>query len=150
MKEENKIDIDKICHLIKENNINLRLSLNMNDTYNEVLIESIFKRAKELGADQVTFRKLYTSGKDTPQDKWIKKHQVRESFWEYAKIYIKCVGNCLGKLPYGAWKYSVSGVSTVIDEDCMSKEAKEDLKYLVLRPNCKLYSRWDDKGSLIF
>lgn len=41
-------------------------------------------------------------------------------------------------------------MSTVLDEDCMSEEAKESVKYLILRPNCKLYSKWDDKGSLVF
>ena len=33
----------------------------------------------------------------------------------------------------------------------MSKRINKDaVKYLILRPNCKLYSKWDDKGSLIF
>jgi len=47
-------------------------------------------------------------------------------------------------------KYSVDGMSTVLDEDCMNTEAKEELKYVILRPNCKLYSKWDDTASLIF
>ena len=42
-------------------------------------------------------------------------------------------------------------MSTVVDEDCMAKsEEKKALKYLILRPNCKLYTQWDDKGSLLF
>lgn len=32
----------------------------------------------------------------------------------------------------------------------MSTIPKEELKYVILRPDCKLYSKWDDKGSLIF
>ena len=47
--------------------------------------------------------------------------------------------------------YSVMGMSTVVDEDCMAKnEEKQSWKYLILRPNCKLYTQWDDKGSLLF
>ncbi len=48
--------------------------------------------------------------------------------------------------------YSVEGMSTVIDSDCMnSKESNNDtLKYIILREDGKLYCRWDDIGSLIF
>jgi len=24
------------------------------------------------------------------------------------------------------------------------------LRYLILRPDCRLYTKWDDKGSLLF
>ena len=41
-------------------------------------------------------------------------------------------------------------MSVVIDNDCISKENNESLKYVILRENGKLYCRWDDKGSLIF
>ena len=41
-------------------------------------------------------------------------------------------------------------MSTVIDDDCMSKDNNEALKYIVLRENGKLYCRWGDEGSLIF
>lgn len=55
-------------------------------------------------------------------------------------------------IPHGAIKYSVDGMCIVIDVDCMDKAEKteEDYKYLILRPNCKLYSQWDDPSSLIF
>lgn len=39
----------------------------------------------------------------------------------------------------------------VIDEDCMAQEEnKNAVKYLILRPNGHLYSKWDSKASLIF
>lgn len=50
----------------------------------------------------------------------------------------------------------------LIDDDCMAKNGErrvfgeppmsrdESYKYLILRPDCKLYSQWDDKASLIF
>ena len=44
------------------------------------------------------------------------------------------------------------GISTVLDDDCMSKNNTNDgvIRYLILREDGKLYSQWDDKGSLIF
>ena len=47
-------------------------------------------------------------------------------------------------------KSCIYDMSTVIDDDCMSQVPKDEYKYLILRPNCKLYSRWDDPASLIF
>jgi hypothetical protein len=32
----------------------------------------------------------------------------------------------------------------------MAKGANADIKYLIIRPNGKLYSSWDDPASLIF
>ena len=51
---------------------------------------------------------------------------------------------------YGFIQYSVKGISTVIDDNCMSKDNIDEIKYAILRPNGHLYSRWDDTGSLIF
>jgi len=161
--KKQKVDIDKVCKEIKRMNMNLRLSLNMTDVYNgstkEIYTEilpRIFKRAKELGADQITFRKLYMSPtEDTEQDKWIKEHAVDPQIFSFLSDYIVGVhGRFLGVLPFGAKKYSVDGISTVIDDNCMDnanmRVDPDAYKYLILRPNCKLYSHWDDKGSLIF
>jgi hypothetical protein len=59
-------------------------------------------------------------------------------------------GTFLYKLPFGASVYSIDGMSVVTDDDCMSKENNENLKYVILRENGKLYSQWDNEGSLIF
>lgn len=52
---------------------------------------------------------------------------------------------------------SLHGLSVVLDDDCMGKRdctadgnTEENYKYLILRPDCKLYSAWDDPASLIF
>ena len=148
--EKVKVDIEHLCSEIKRYDFNLRLSLNMTDEYNSMDIADIFKQVKKLGADQVTFRKLYTSGNDTPQDLWIKEHAVEESFWPRLNEYVLRNGRKLERLPFGAIRYSISEISAVVDDDCMSTETKEDIKYLVLRQNCKLYTKWDDKGSLLF
>lgn len=146
-----KVNIEELCKEIKRYDFNLRLSLNMTDEYNGAWPGDIFERAKELGADQVTFRKLYLSGTDTPQDLWIKEHAVEEKFWRLLTSCVQDAGRKLERLPFGAMRYSVDQMSTVIDDDCMSTEGgKDEIKYLVLRPNCKLYTQWDDKGSLLF
>ena len=64
--------------------------------------------------------------------------------------YVKTNGRKLDVLEFGQIRYDVNGISVVIDDDCMSTVPKEELKYLVLRPNCKLYSKWDSKASLLF
>lgn len=145
-----KVNIERLCSEIKRYDFNLRLSLNMTDEYDPSDASKIFTRAKELGADQVTFRKLYKSDEDTPQDKWIDEHAVSEQFWTLTNQYVQAKGRKLEKLPFGAWKYSINEMSVVVDDDCMSTDVKEEMKYLILRPNCKLYSKWDDKGSLVF
>lgn len=144
-----KINIDEICSEIKRYDFNLRLSLNMNKVYNNKLIEEIFVRAKELKVNQITFRKLYISGDHSlKQNLWIKNNEY--SKFEELMEFIKTYGRPLEVLPFGATRYSVFGMSVVIDNDCMSTEMKNSLKYLVLRPNCKLYTKWDDEGSLLF
>ena len=69
--------------------------------------------------------------------------------------YVMLHGSPLGILPYGAIKYSLHGMAVVVDNDCMAKgklpDAEKDAyKYLILQPDCKLYSQWDDPASLIF
>jgi len=145
-----QFDIDELCAEIKRYDFNLRLSLNMTDGYSPRSTDSIFNRAKELRADQITFRVLYTSGFDTKEDKWIEEHCCNDLTIQSIEEYIFEKGRRLEVLPFGATRYSVDGMSVVIDSDCMATEVKETIRYLVLRPNCKLYSRWDDKGSLIF
>lgn len=156
-------DIDEICKAIKAAGFNLRLSLNMNlEGFGEYERESnlstrygdLLGRCQELGADQVTFRKLYSTGEDGQVTSWIRSNQMDQydpDWWKQLAFHIKEYGRPLNRLPFGAMKYSILGMSTVIDEDCMAKKgAKEDLKYMILRRNCRLYSEWDDPASLIF
>lgn len=156
--ERTPINLRKLCAEIKEFGFNLRLSLNVTKwiyLYEEPSggFEDIFKYcSEELKADQVTFRKMYTDGKDTPQAKWISENNVNViPYFKGLNEYILKNGRYLETLEYGSRRYSVMGMSTVVDEDCMAKsEEKKTLKYLILRPNCKLYTQWDDKGSLLF
>ena len=141
--------ISSLCRQIKELGFTLRLSLNLTDTYNDLAPNLIFNECKKLEADQVTFRVLYGK-EDAPEGRWIKKHGCNENTITSIQDYIRNNGKVLNILEFGAYQYSVDGLSTVLDSDCMSTTAKQELKYLILRPDCKLYSRWDDKASLIF
>jgi hypothetical protein len=146
-----RFNLTELCALIKKYGFNLRLSLNMIKNYGDHGYYDIIRKAKELGADQITFRKLYnTHGEHETIDTWVDINKVDDIFLDYIKRLIKTTGKALNVLPFGAIKYSVEGISVVIDEDCMGENIKDTFKYLVLRENCKLYSDWADKGSLIF
>jgi len=150
------VKIDETCVAIRKYDFNLRLSLNMVDYYNDKTPAEIFERAKVLGANQITFRVLYNT--ETPQNEaekeiagWIIKHKANDDKIKEINEYIKKNGRLLEILPFGAYRYSVHGMSCVVDDDCMnSSGAKEEVKYLILRPNCKLYTKWDDEGSILF
>ena len=147
---KNKVNIKELCAAIKKYDFVLRLSLNLCNTFDKYSAKEIFDIAKKLGADQVTFRVLYATDDNNSQSEWIRKNIVKESLLEEIKKYTVDNGRFLDLLEFGQKRYSVDGISTIIDDDCMSTEAKETAKYLILRPDCKLYSKWDDKGSVIF
>jgi len=143
-------DLDDLCKQIKSFGFNLRLSLNMTSVYSDKTPQEIFNRVKDLSADQVTIRELYKSKIQCKQNQWIDENSASvRTIYEIEK-YIQLMGVELVLLPFGARKYSINGISAVVDSDCMSKEAKESIRYLILRENCKLYSKWDDPASLIF
>lgn len=146
-----KVDIKDLCYWIKKYRFNLRISINLTDYFNNKTPEEILGYCKTtLNADQVTFRVLYESSEKTKQNTWIKEHKANEHLISEIREYIKAKGKALEKLEFGTIKYSIKGMGIVLDEDCMATEVKESVKYLVLRENCKLYSKWNDKGSLIF
>lgn len=145
--EEHQFVVKELCEQIKEEGFNLRLSMNMWSVYNNMKIDDIMYTARILGTDQLTFKLLYTSDENTPQANWIRDNQFTRSAELYE--YIENKGVQLEVLPFGATRYDVQGMSVVIDKDCMSKNAKQ-IRYLILRPNCHLYTRWDNKGSLLF
>jgi len=146
-----KVDVADLCRRIKKYDFNLRLSINLSDAFEAYTPFDLFKTANNLEADQITFRVLYGSGKDTPQDIWIKDHLFPSEKVEEINAFIKSEqgdSEAIEILPYGQKKYFVMGMSTVLDDDCMSTALKEDLKYAILRQNCKLYSKWDKKALM--
>ena len=143
-------NIMELCRLIKKYDFVLRLSLNLTDAYNLRTPAEILGRCEDLGADQVTFRVLYEATEDNTINEWIRQHRCRARLVNDISEHVQHIGRELEKLPFGASRYSIEGMSIVVDDDCMSGEVKEDVKYLILQPNCKLYTKWDDRGSLLF
>jgi hypothetical protein len=93
---------------------------------------------------------MYASDDVSEQSRWILKNACSENTLQNISDFIKKNGKMLEVLPFGATRYSVAGISTVLDNDCMSQDVKETLRYLVIRENMRIYSRWDDKASLMF
>lgn len=147
------IHLKELCQKIKKYDFSLRLSLNMTKEFASYKPEELIAYCKDvLQADQLTIRVFYNSGKNTEQDLWITKNALPLEHVNKLENYIMTKGKKLGRLPLGAIKYSINGMCAVIDRDCMDKAEKDDenYKYLILQPNCKLYSQWDDPASLIY
>lgn len=154
--KDSNLNLKWLCKAAKDRNINLRICLNMNDDilmHNDFTPETVIRLCKELDADQITFRALWSPDATTEQGKWIEDHVTSKTYDFIAslKADIKDKGKYLDTLEYGADRYDYYEFSVVIDEDSMSQEEKKEaVKYLILRPNGHLYSKWDSKASLIF
>jgi len=140
----------ELCKQIKKHGFNLRLSLNITKFYDHLKPFEIFDTLKMLKADQVTFRKMYDSGQFTKEDRWVREHAVSEKFYLDLYNYIQTKGEAQYKLPFGAIVTSIDGIGTVIDDNCMGEDDISNIKFLILREDGKLYTHWENKGSLIF
>jgi sulfatase maturation enzyme AslB (radical SAM superfamily) len=147
-----KFKISELASLIKKFRFNLRLSINMVAKPNFDYI-NIFKKAKELNANQITIRRLWDNGTNSVEDNWIRENKVSDIEINNIINFIVDNGRKLHKLTSGAYVYTIDGMSTVVDLDCMDDQEKEDdeiIRYLILRENGRLYTHWDDDGSLWF
>ena len=149
-KAARKLSIEQLIGAAKANNMNVRVCLNLTDEFNPYSPKYIFQWANERNVDQLTFRKIYRSGQNTEQDKWIIQHSYsNESYTKIIK-FIKEMGTPIRILPFGATLYDCMDIGVVVDEDCMGKKNLNEMRYAILRPNNHLYSSWDLKGSLIY
>jgi molybdenum cofactor biosynthesis enzyme MoaA len=145
------IHLSWLCSEIVKYDFNLRLSINLLNTFDKYFPDRIFAKAKELGANQMTFRVMYMNDEKCPQNDFLAKNNGNPAIVRLISDYVRDNGRPLERLEYGRMRYSVGGISTVIDDDCMATASDKDaVKYLILRPNCKLYSKWDDMGSIVF
>ena len=151
------LSLARLCAAIRQRNMNLRICLNMNDgilAHHPLTPDSVTELCGGLGADQITFRALWAPDDATEQGRWISGHvtNVTFRFIRELKEDIRRTGKYLDTLEYGADRYDYHGFSVVVDEDSMAQgeERKNAVKYLILRPNGHLYSKWDSKASLIF
>lgn len=151
VKKELQFKLKDLIEKIKSYGFNIRLSLNMLNNIQKHTTEQLFEKIFEFNFDQVTFRKMWTSNNNTNIDKWIIKNETNQKYIDNIEYYIKKNGKIIGKLTFGATQYSLNEISFVIDDNCMDdKEIKNDIKYLILRENAKLYKKWDNKASLVF
>lgn len=150
--EKLRFTVAEVCKNIKALNLNLRLSLNLTNKSNDILPVDYFIKAKELSADQLTFRKLYHSNNDTEVDRWIIENALSDKKIKDIEAFIVNNGERKYRLPFGSYVYRYDGISTIVDVNSMgterNKETEDNLKYLVLRENGKLYTDW--LGTLLF
>jgi hypothetical protein len=144
-----RFGIDCLCKSIRDHGLNLRLSLNMWSEYDRWSFEQIFNRAGSLFPQQITFRILYTSGNENlPQNQWINSHEYKHA--GELRNWIINNGYPLETVSFGATRYGVKGMSVLLDDDCMSTTSRDTVRYLILRPDCHLYTKWNRKASLLF
>lgn len=143
--------LSELISFLKNENFNVRLSLNMLNNLDNKTPEEIFKYAKTLGADQISFKKMYyNNSSEYTQNDWIQKNMCAEETLQKIKDYVLKNGRHIYTLEFGAKVYSLHGLSTVIVDDCMAVTNTDIQRYIILRENGKLYCHWDDEGSLIF
>lgn len=148
---EKCVNLGGLCALLKEYDFNVRCCFNLSKLWEKWKPEEVLKRAKiDFNADQVTFRKLYSSNSSSSQSKWIQENQIGLK-WTHDLKSVLDSAPLIGTTSYGTQIREVNGMSVIYDTDCMGKNPTSDaIKYLILRPNCKLYSSWDSSASLIF
>ena len=144
------VDIAWLCKEIKKYDFTLRLSINLVDGFAGLTPKDFFAKANELGADQIIFRVMYTDGGQSKQSQWLAEHTLPKSIATELHNYVAEHGVFLDKLEYGYRRMTVDGLSCVIDDDCMAVGYKDEIKYLILREDCKLYTKWNEKSSLVF
>lgn len=151
VKPKLQFKLDELCEKIINFGFNIRLSLNMSKIYDSVSVEKFFEKTHELGAKQITFRKLYSSKDGSKESIWVEENAIDESYLKDIHETIKLKGEAQFRLPFGAFVYTYNEISTVIDDNCMAHqhEVNEVVKYLILREDGKLYSDWEG-NCLIF
>lgn len=146
-----KFKLKELIPFLKSHNFNIRLSLNMLNNLDNKTPHEIFQYAKILGADQISFKKMYYNlNSSYAQNEWIKNNMCQEKTLQDIRDYIIANGRHMYTLEFGSKVYSVNGLSTVVVDDCMAVTNTDIQRYIILRENGKLYCHWDDEGSLIF
>ena len=146
------IDIHELSNQILDAGITLRMSINLTDYFDRFAKspETLFNLLQDkYNPHQITFRVLYEDGSASPQAEWVRQHAAKDSTVLKIADYIKENGELIGTLSYGANQYDLNGISVVVDNDCMAKNESKDHKYWILRPDCHIYTQWDDPSSII-
>jgi hypothetical protein len=149
--EKLRFKLPELISVLKKFRFNIRLSLNMLNNLDDKTPEEIFKYAKSIGADQISFKKMYYNEESQyKQNDWIRENICKEKILNDIKEYVLNFGRHIYTLEFGAKVYSINGLSAVVVDDCMAVNNTDIQRYIILRENGKLYCHWDDEGSLIF
>jgi hypothetical protein len=140
-----RFNLKELCNRIKSKGFILRISLNLVSVYNKYSPEEVINRLLELNADQATFRVLWAGKDDNEISRWIKSNSVAQDFVENIEIYCATKGK---HLPASYPKYQLGNLTIVLDEDCMAEKSVGEIRYLILRSDCNLYTRWDTASSI--
>lgn len=159
------LKLEVLCERITSAGIILRLCLNVTDYISDAIkaiedpksfdfaseVNRLLNRCEKLGADQVTFRKMW-SVSGTAEAEWIKNNCKFDDYVIRAvNKEVTNHGTLICKLPYGASRYDFRGFSIVVDTDSMAKDENNfATKYYIIRENGKMYSSWDSKASIVF
>lgn len=151
---DKNLNIRELCKNIKAAGLNLRVCINMTDhilVHKEINADNIFAICEELGANQVTIRKMWAPDDSTKQGAYIRDNcKESQKYIDEINSLITKKGTYLNTLEYGAKRYAYKGFSTVIDNDPQSTEINDGIKYYVIRQNGKMYSDWNSPASLVF
>lgn len=147
-----EIELGPLCHIIHDMGFVLRLSLHLTDYFNiyHDMPAQLFRDAKKMfHADQVVLRELSAKGSSS-QAQWIREHAASDDVVQLLKNHVLAKGKGLNMLESGKIRYSLMDMSIVMDTQRMPGTYSARDSRPVLRANGRLYSRWDDEGSLIF
>lgn len=138
IKEKLKFDLKKLCHSIKNNNLILRLSINLIKSYDNHSMNELFQKIEELSPNQVTFKNLWYTEKENPINKWIKTNKASSNILQRISEYIRNHGG--SKMT--EFKYDFNGRSIWMVDNCMLGN------YLILRPDTRLYRSWESSNPI--
>jgi len=140
-----QFDLKDLCHRIKAKGFILRMSINLVNVYDKYTPEQVFERMRDLKIDQATFRVLWAGHDDNEISRWIKNNSAAQNFIDDVKIY--CQDH--GKTTTAQYtRYQVGNITVVIDSDCMAEHSVGEIRYLILRSDCNLYTKWDTATSI--
>ena len=158
------LEIPRLCRQLEEYDFNIRICCNLTGQFDldDNPWENIFAYLKEkCFADQVTFRKMYCNETPSEQGRWLSQNEFPKEREASLVRYLdgdpdpfeddNLGQSRIGQTMYRATIYDCGGVSVIYDRDCMGKNPQCGVKkYLILRPNCHLYSQWDSPASIVF
>lgn len=125
----------------------------------ENTVQKSINDCKELGVDQLTFRRItypehITKNTNTTPILWIDKYvplDVSSEWYKRVNKYIVENGTVIRKLNFGTTVYDIDDISITAFDFCIQEEStQDDIRTLIYQEDGHLYTSWNSKASLIF